>query len=189
MRYAEAREWYIKIAGYPHNGVDFAMPDGVPILASDDGVISYADNVPDSDGLGINIIHEWGLSQYWHLSKLIAKLGAPVKKGDLIGMSGHSGWATGPHLHFGVKVNGLNIENMRGWADPMLCISDEVVEPQDQCNQMKTYKVIAGDTLWKIAQTFLGSGSKWPYVYRLNQDIIKDPNLITVGMVLQIPSV
>ncbi|KKT84534.1 MAG: Peptidase M23 [candidate division WWE3 bacterium GW2011_GWC2_44_9] len=53
-------EWYVKIAGYPHNGMDFAMPTGTPILACDDGVLTYADNVPDADGCGINITHEWG---------------------------------------------------------------------------------------------------------------------------------
>jgi len=106
--------WYIKIAGYPHNGIDYATPMNTAILACDDGEIVYADNTPDADGLGINIKHKWGISQYWHFKRITAKLGAKVKKGEIIGYSGRSGWATGPHLHFGIKVQGDSPSGMRG---------------------------------------------------------------------------
>ncbi len=187
MKYGEAPEWVVKVTGYPHNGIDFGMPDGTPILACDNGKISYADNVPDKDGMGINIMHKWGLSQYWHLSKLTAIMPQGVKKGELIGFSGHTGWATGPHLHFGVKVTGLNINNMHGWADPALYFeSGTPITPQIP-DVGKTYLVLPGDTLWKIAQKFYGNGIYWRKIWDANKVNIKDPNIIRAFQILRIP--
>lgn len=52
----------------------------------------------------------------------------------------------------------------------------------------KTYTVKSGDTLWGIAQRFLGNGSKYMQIYNLNKDKIKNPNLIYVGQKLTLPS-
>lgn len=52
----------------------------------------------------------------------------------------------------------------------------------------KTYKVVKGDTLCKIAKKFLGSSSKYMQLYNLNKDKIKNPNLIYVGQVLRLPT-
>ena len=51
----------------------------------------------------------------------------------------------------------------------------------------KTYTVKAGDTLGKIAEKLLGDADKWKEIYEANQDVIKDPNVIRVGMELEIP--
>lgn len=178
QRFGDAYDWYIKIAGYPHNGIDFVMPDGTPILACDDGTISYADNVPDSDGLGINIVHLWGMSQYWHLSGLSAKLGLVVKKGDIIGHSGSSGWSTGPHLHFGIKVIKESLPSMKGWCDPSLYFDNSNIAPTVPSIVPRTYIVRPGDSLWKISEKFYGSGVYWLKIYNANRDKIKDPTLI-----------
>lgn len=52
----------------------------------------------------------------------------------------------------------------------------------------KTYTVKAGDCLWNIAKKHLGDGSRWPEIYNLNKDKIKNPNLIYGGQVLTMPS-
>lgn len=52
----------------------------------------------------------------------------------------------------------------------------------------RTYTVVPGDTLWGIAQKFLGNGARWPEIWNMNQDKIANPNLITVGQVLRIPA-
>lgn len=52
----------------------------------------------------------------------------------------------------------------------------------------KTYTVKRGDSLWKIAQRYLGKGSRYPEIYNLNRDKIKNPNLIYPGQVLRLPS-
>jgi len=181
QKFGEAGEWYVKIVGYPHKGMDFAMPTGTPVLACDDGVLSYADNVPDSDGLGINISHEWGLSQYWHLSKLAVKYQEKVVKGQKIAESGATGWATGPHLHFGIKVNGQGLPNMRGWCDPSPFFDKVITTEPPAENNPRSHTVTRGETLWGIAVKYYGKGYLWSRIYEANKKIIKNPNLIYSG--------
>ena len=187
LKFGDDPEWYLKKVGYPHNGVDFSMPVGTPILACDDGKVSFADNVPDTDGLGINIMHDWGLSQYWHLSKLEVQFMQAIKKGELIGLSGKTGFVTGPHLHFGTKVTGKEVAGMKGWCDPIGYIADEILEPAKPTPAVALYTVVSGDSLWKIAQKFYGNGCLWPKIYEANRDKIKNPNLIFAGQELRIP--
>ena len=187
FKFGEQPDWYVKIAGYPHNGLDFSMSVGTPILSCDDGKIEYADNIPDSDGLGVNIGHEWGLSQYWHSSKLSATYGQVVKKGDCIGYSGATGWATGPHLHFGVKRPADGPPNMRGWANPINYFIEPPYQPEAPVIVPRYYRVMLGDSLWKIAIKFYGEGYHWPKIYKANLDKIKHPSLIYPFQKLLIP--
>ncbi len=94
--------------GRPHNGLDIGAPIGTPVFASADGVISAVDNNDRSQwsryqyGKYILIKHPNNISTiYAHLSKQVARRGDQVKAGDLIGYVGSTGYATGPHLHFG----------------------------------------------------------------------------------------
>lgn len=187
FNFGENPAWYVKVIGYPHNGIDFAMPVGVPIVACDTGRVAYADNVPDADGLGVNIIHSWGLSQYWHLSKLSASLGQEVNRGDSLGYSGVSGFATGPHLHFGIKVNEISVPGMRGWTDPVPFFTEIYNPPAPPAIVPRTYMVKPGDSLWKISLKFYGNGGFWKKIYEANLDKIKNPNLIRAFMILKIP--
>lgn len=187
QRFGDAPAWYVQIAGYPHNGIDFAMPVGTPILACDDGVISYADNVPDADGLGINITHTWGLSQYWHLSNITATQGQSVKRGDIIGHSGSTGWSTGPHLHFGIKIPDQSFPVMHGWVDPALYLDELLPNPEPSPITPRTYLVKPGDSLWSIALKFYGKGYYWDKIYKSNQDKIKNPAFIFPFQKLLIP--
>lgn len=65
--------------------------------------------------------------------------------------------------------------------------SEEAMQSQDQKPPEKTYTVVKGDSLWKIAKKILGDGSQYGKIYELNRDKIKDPNLIYPGQVLLIP--
>ena len=187
FRFGANPDWYVQVVGYPHNGVDFGMPEKTAVVACDDGVISYADNVPDSNGLGINIKHDWGLSQYWHLSQLSASFGDSVKKGDIIGYSGSTGFATGPHLHFGIKVLGYEVPGMRGWCNSLKYFSDDVGTPVQPSPVGRHYIVLPGDTLWKIAEKFYNKGYHWRKIYNANRKKIKNPNLIYPLQRLLIP--
>ena len=163
------------------------MPDGTPIFAVFDGEVVYSDNVADASGLGINLKHEWGLSQYWHLSCLSVSLGHKVKQGEIIGYSGHSGWATGPHLHFGIKDTENTPQNMRGWTDPMAYFVEKVIDPTTSPNVDKTHIVLPGESLWKIAVKLYGNGLYWNKIYQANRSQIENPNLIRPFMILRIP--
>ncbi len=90
-----------------HNGIDFGAPIGTPLLAAADGIIQMAGNNGRLQyGKYILIKHDNGLTTiYGHMSRQIVKTGDEVKRGDLIGYSGNTGYAFGPHLHFGVYLS------------------------------------------------------------------------------------
>jgi murein DD-endopeptidase MepM/ murein hydrolase activator NlpD len=91
-----------------HNGVDFRAPLGTPIFASEDGVVAAAGNQDSycprgAYGKYVVINHNNNLTTlYAHLSRYIVSKGDRVTRGQLIGYSGRTGYATGPHLHFTV---------------------------------------------------------------------------------------
>lgn len=90
-----------------HEGVDFAANVGDAIYAAAAGVVVTAELHPQYGNL-VEIDHGNGLStRYAHASKLLVKPGALVKRGDKIALVGATGRATGPHLHFEVRVNGI----------------------------------------------------------------------------------
>jgi murein DD-endopeptidase MepM/ murein hydrolase activator NlpD len=87
-----------------HNGVDFAAKEGDSIRAVSDGIVRIAGKNFFYNGNFIMIDHGQGLTTvYLHMSKLISFEGEKVKKGQVIGLAGATGRATGPHLHFGVQ--------------------------------------------------------------------------------------
>ncbi|PJE64138.1 MAG: hypothetical protein COU90_04685 [Candidatus Ryanbacteria bacterium CG10_big_fil_rev_8_21_14_0_10_43_42] len=94
--------------GHPHNGIDIGVPTGTPLFAAERGIVL---DVGDTDafrgclsyGKWVLIEHSNGLSTlYAHLSLIKTSKGQQVARGDLIGYSGATGYATGPHLHFTV---------------------------------------------------------------------------------------
>jgi murein DD-endopeptidase MepM/ murein hydrolase activator NlpD len=96
-----------------HEGVDFVTDVGTPVHATGNGVISFA-GTKNGYGLEVEIDHGFGYrTVYAHLSKIIAKKGEKVRRGEVIAKTGDTGLSTGPHLHYevehdGVKVNPVN---------------------------------------------------------------------------------
>lgn len=89
-----------------HYGIDFGVPTGTPVKACGSGKVVLAENRV-STGWSIVIEHLPGLySLYYHMDSLIAAEGDIVKQGDVIGLSGATGLATGPHLHWEIRLNG-----------------------------------------------------------------------------------
>ncbi|KXK07713.1 MAG: Murein DD-endopeptidase MepM [Microgenomates bacterium OLB22] len=100
-----------------HEGIDFDMPKGTPVLAAAEGKIIIAGE--HDYGLTVTIQHDWGKTYYGHLSEVLVKEGDEVKVGQEIARSGSSGESTGPHLHFGVKPDGSDVANgYQGMVDP-----------------------------------------------------------------------
>ena len=90
-----------------HTGMDFTAPVGTEIHATGNGVVSKVEM--DGRGYGNNVIinHGYGYeSLYGHMSRIVARPGQKIKRGDLIGYVGNSGSSTGPHLHYEVRKNG-----------------------------------------------------------------------------------
>jgi len=93
----------------PHNGEDIGAPMGTDVMVSNDGVVRLVvDHI--FSGRGIFVDHGLGLySMYFHLSDVLVHEGDLVKAGQVIGKVGATGRATGPHLHWGMKVNGARV--------------------------------------------------------------------------------
>lgn len=93
----------------PHNGEDIGAPFGAAVAATNDGVVRLTVEHFFS-GKGIFVDHGLGFySMYFHLSEVLVKDGEAVKTGQIIGKVGATGRATGPHLHWGVKLNGARV--------------------------------------------------------------------------------
>lgn len=96
----------------PHIGHDWAIEIGTKVMAGENGIVEKA-YYSNSYGYNVLINHNNGIkTRYAHLSKLNAKVGQKVNKGDIIGFSGSTGDSTGPHLHFEVVVNGRRVNPM-----------------------------------------------------------------------------
>ena len=107
--FGKARVYNGTLKGY-HSGTDFRAKIGTPIIASNDGVVVLVKNRFYSGGTVI-INHGRGVyTCYYHMSRLDSKLGQKVKKNEVIGLSGQTGRVTGPHLHFSVRVNGIQVD-------------------------------------------------------------------------------
>lgn len=96
-----------------HKGVDYGAPTGTAIRAIGDGVVDFA-GWQNGYGNVVEIRHSAQRSTlYAHMSRIDVKKGAKVEQGQRIGAVGSTGWATGPHLHFEVKVDGMQEDPMR----------------------------------------------------------------------------
>lgn len=96
------------ILGYTkmHRGVDFAAPQGTPIMASGDAVVEVAGAKGDY-GNFVLLRHSNGFeTAYAHMSRVAAHAGQRVHQGQVIGYVGATGRATGPHLHYEVRIRG-----------------------------------------------------------------------------------
>lgn len=93
----------------PHNGEDIGAPLGTVVAATNDGVVRLTvDHI--FSGKGVFLDHGLGFySMYFHLSEVLVKDGDHVKAGQIVGKVGATGRATGPHLHWGVKLNGARV--------------------------------------------------------------------------------
>ena len=97
----------------PHSGVDLKAAEGDPIKATNRGIVALVAHLFFS-GLSIIIDHGGGIqSMYFHLSKALVKVGQLVEKGAIIGLAGSSGRVTGPHLHFGIRLNNGRIDPIK----------------------------------------------------------------------------
>jgi hypothetical protein len=107
-----------------HSGVDFRAPIGTPIKAANSGVVRMARDLFFA-GKHVVVDHGKGLyTSYSHLSAFRVTPGQLIQRGDVVGLAGASGRVNGPHLHWGAKLNGININPMQ-----LLDISEIIFTP------------------------------------------------------------
>jgi murein DD-endopeptidase MepM/ murein hydrolase activator NlpD len=98
---------------YPHfhTGLDLADPAGTPVQAAGDGIVVAAATGRVGYGNYIVIAHGHGVETlYGHLDALVVEVGDSVVMGQVIGFEGSTGFSTGPHLHFEVRVDGQFVD-------------------------------------------------------------------------------
>jgi peptidoglycan hydrolase-like protein with peptidoglycan-binding domain len=94
-----------------HTGLDFPAPAGTPVASAGAGQVTYAGHLKGGWGLVVTVAHGNGVrTMYAHLSKVEVKVGAEVAAGARLGAVGATGQATGPHLHFEVRLRGAAID-------------------------------------------------------------------------------
>ena len=107
--YGNARVFNSSLKSF-HSGTDFRAPIGTPIKAINDGIVAVASDRYYS-GNAVIIDHGEGIySSYSHLSKIVVKKGARIKRGQKLGLSGATGRVTGPHLHFSFIIDSKKID-------------------------------------------------------------------------------
>lgn len=108
-----ARSAPTKGASTNHQGVDWAVPIGTTVVASNAGTVSYA-GWASGYGYAVYINHADGRqTRYGHLSKVLVKTGQSVAQGEKIALSGNTGRSTGPHLHFEIRINGTAVNPLK----------------------------------------------------------------------------
>ncbi len=101
---------YYKIVKF-HAGMDFTTPLGTDVYVTGNGVVDKV--LTSKRGLGNHIIinHGFGITSiYAHLDRFNVREGQKVKRGDIIGFVGSTGMSVAPHLHYEIKVNGVNVD-------------------------------------------------------------------------------
>ena len=94
-----------------HSGMDFTAPSGTDVYASGNGIVASVQS--SQRGLGKNIVidHGYGYSSiYAHLSNFNVRVGQKVQRGDIIGYVGNTGTSIANHLHYEIKLNGVNVD-------------------------------------------------------------------------------
>lgn len=122
-----------------HTGVDLSAKTGTPIYATGDGVVKVAGRSDDLGGYGIAVLidHGYGYqSLYAHMSEVKVRQGQSVKRGELLGLVGSTGLASGPHCHYEVWLNGNKVNPIYYFFNDLTPHEyEEVIEAANQENQ------------------------------------------------------
>jgi murein DD-endopeptidase MepM/ murein hydrolase activator NlpD len=108
--YGERTSPYTGEVGSVHQGVDIANKLGSPIVAAADGMVLYAAWTPGGYGKMVEIAHGYGYTtRYGHCSRLRVSPGQRVRRGEIIAYLGATGNATGPHVHYEIRLYGVPV--------------------------------------------------------------------------------
>ena len=98
-----------------HTGVDYAAATGTPVAAAAPGRVTWAGDLGGGWGIVVVVAHRAGVeTMYAHLSSALVRVGQRVSTGQTVAAVGATGHATGPHLHFEVRVRGAAVDPFTG---------------------------------------------------------------------------
>lgn len=168
QRFGENPQNYAQWGMAGHTGIDYAVPEGTHVVAVDDGQIIEAQYDEDGYGTYVKIRHAWGESLYAHLKHRVTDL-RPIRKGELIGMSGNTGNSTGPHLHFAIRINPYQRgAPFDGYSDPLPYLGTPPVTKPTPITQVGlTAKgaiyaaAIVNDFDWPLLASLAWAESSW----------------------------
>lgn len=143
-----------------HDGIDISAPRGTPVFAVKEGRVVVVDHTNDANGLGIVIDHGSGEETiYWHSDVIYVSKGQLVTTDTIIGNVGSSGFATGPHLHFGRRLNGK-------MADPGIYLGDAPAAPWPPAPAFNKGQVVTSRV--NDLRVRQGSGITYPIAGKMN---------------------
>ena len=135
-----------KTTGF-HACLDMAAPKGTPVAAAADGRVALAGDLYFSGGT-VLLDHGGGLfTQYMHLSRVDVKDGDAVARGTILGLVGATGRVTGPHLHWGARLNGARVNPEALVALPARPAPAVSSAPVSTLNGMSV--LITGKLVWR----------------------------------------
>jgi len=108
--FGEHPEMYKRFGLSGHNGIDYGAPVGTNVKAAAKGRVSYVGSDEKGYGIHVRIQHDGFLTIYAHLSSTKVSVGDYCHAGGIIGASGNTGYSTGPHLHFELRVGNQAID-------------------------------------------------------------------------------
>lgn len=148
-----------------HTGIDYGVPVGTKVLAARAGVVASSTGPGGAYGLTVVLHHTGGYqTRYAHLARIAVTPGQRVTTGQVVGWSGSTGNATGPHLHFEVTRNGAHV-NPAGIVPSENVVAARPAKPKVKAPKVRsvpitpparqasssTRTVKVGDTLWGMA--------------------------------------
>lgn len=160
QEFGENPEIYSRFGKPGHNGVDFGCPTGTEIIAASDGEIINIGYDPSGYGNFIKIQHNGFATLYAHLSKINTVIGARVSAGEVIGLSDNTGYSTGPHLHFELRIAGFPGAYNQGEVNPLMFLGAVETKPQDPQQDLGNSHDLAQDN----GQDIAGAGKKYEVI-------------------------
>jgi hypothetical protein len=165
--------------GFPgHNGIDYGIPNGTPIAAAAGGTVAMVGFENGGYGNYVKLSHSDGGKSYFtyyaHLASAAVAAGQKVKTGAVIGYSNNTGASTGPHLHFGLKIEGEN-PPYKGYVDPMPYLSADSTDsgesavPTDFPDAAKIPSSLSFEVLPDVLNVRNGPGVEYAIVSTLSK--------------------
>jgi murein DD-endopeptidase MepM/ murein hydrolase activator NlpD len=159
--FGENPEVYQRFGLPAHNGLDFSCPEGTKLVACADGIVVMS-KTHSSYGEIVKIKHKDGyFSLYCHLSKRLVREGETIKSGDFIGLSGSTGFSTGPHLHFGLQSIQEGTKPYNYYIDPLIAFKASLAQAtKTDDSDLKSESTRKKKTSSKGSVKFLRSSKK-----------------------------